>query len=40
MSIVIEEGIIVERGTHEQLYERKGLYHKLCQMQNTANSEA
>ncbi|MBD5388048.1 ABC transporter ATP-binding protein [bacterium] len=38
--IVIEEGIIVERGTHEQLYERKGLYHKLCQMQNTANSEA
>ncbi len=37
--IVIEEGIIVERGTHEQLYERQGLYHKLCQMQNTANSE-
>lgn len=38
--IVIEEGCIVERGTHEQLYERQGLYHKLCQMQNTANSEA
>lgn len=37
--IVIEEGRIVERGTHEQLYERQGLYHKLCQMQNTANSE-
>lgn len=37
--IVIEEGCIVEHGTHEQLYERQGLYHKLCQMQNTANSE-
>lgn len=37
--IVIEEGCIVERGSHEQLYERQGLYHKLCQMQNTANSE-
>ncbi|MCM1532084.1 MAG: ABC transporter ATP-binding protein/permease [Bacteroides sp.] len=35
--IVIEEGRIVERGTHEQLYAQQGLYHKLCQMQNTAN---
>lgn len=37
--IVIEEGSIVERGTHEQLYAQQGLYHKLCQMQNTAKSE-
>lgn len=38
--IVIEDGRIVERGTHEHLYALDGLYHKLCQMQNTANSES
>lgn len=37
--IVIEEGKIVESGTHEQLYAQKGLYHSLCLKQNTANSE-
>lgn len=37
--IVIENGQIVERGTHEQLYAQKGLYHNLCLKQNTANFE-
>lgn len=37
--IVIEDGKIVERGTHEQLYAQNGLYHNLCLKQNTANSE-
>ena len=35
--IVIEEGEIVGRGTHENLYENNMLYRKLCQMQNLDN---
>ena len=35
--IVIEEGEIVGRGTHEELYEGNSLYRKLCQMQNLDN---
>ncbi|MCM8818039.1 MAG: ABC transporter ATP-binding protein/permease [Candidatus Omnitrophica bacterium] len=31
--IVIENGEIVEEGTHEQLYERKGIYYKFITMQ-------
>lgn len=32
--IVMDEGRIVERGTHQQLYQNKdGLYHRLCNMQ-------
>jgi subfamily B ATP-binding cassette protein MsbA len=31
--IVLQKGVIVERGTHEQLLEKKGYYHKLVQMQ-------
>jgi ATP-binding cassette, subfamily B, bacterial MsbA len=31
--IVLQKGIIVERGTHEQLLEKKGYYNKLVQMQ-------
>lgn len=38
--IVIEEGVIVERGTHEQLYVQDGLYARLCKMQDTSNTEA
>ncbi|HVK97874.1 MAG TPA: ATP-binding cassette domain-containing protein, partial [Flavisolibacter sp.] len=31
--IVLQKGEIVERGTHEELLERKGYYYKLVQMQ-------
>jgi ATP-binding cassette, subfamily B, bacterial MsbA len=31
--IVLQKGVIVERGTHEQLLEKRGYYHKLVQMQ-------
>lgn len=32
--IVIDKGEIVERGTHKELYERNGLYTRLCNMQS------
>ena len=38
--IVIEEGEIVGRGTHEELYDNNNLYRKLCQMQNLDNRPA
>lgn len=31
---VIEDGKIVERGTHDELIKNKGLYHKLVEMQH------
>ncbi len=31
--IVLQKGVIVERGTHEQLLDKKGYYNKLVQMQ-------
>ena len=31
--IVLQKGLIVERGTHEQLLDKKGYYNKLVQMQ-------
>lgn len=34
--IVLSEGRIVERGTHDQLVALNGLYHKLCTMQALA----
>ncbi|MDP4185991.1 MAG: ATP-binding cassette domain-containing protein, partial [Bacteroidota bacterium] len=33
---VFHEGEIKERGTHEELMELEGIYHKLCQMQSFA----
>ena len=33
--IVLREGAIVERGTHEELLEKEGLYAKLARIQNT-----
>ena len=32
--IVLERGVIAERGTHDALINQKGLYHKLVQMQS------
>jgi len=31
--IVLQDGRIAERGTHNELSAKKGLYHKLCEMQ-------
>jgi len=38
MILVFHEGEIVERGTHEELLELKGLYYNMHQAQNFANS--
>ena len=32
--LVMREGEIVERGTHEELYEANGVYRRLCDMQH------
>jgi ATP-binding cassette subfamily B protein len=32
--LVIDKGLIVESGTHEQLVQRKGLYFDLYERQN------
>ena len=36
--LVFHEGEIVERGTHEELLEKKGLYYKLHQAQNFSSN--
>ncbi len=33
--LVMDKGVIVERGTHAELYNANGLYRKLCDMQHT-----
>ena len=33
--LVMDKGIIVERGTHDELYAKNGAYRKLCDMQRT-----
>jgi ATP-binding cassette, subfamily B, bacterial MsbA len=38
--LVLDAGRIVERGTHEQLLERGGLYHRLYHLQFASDSEA
>ena len=38
MILVFHEGRIVERGTHEELLAREGLYYKLHQAQNFSNT--
>ncbi len=35
--LVIREGEIIERGTHEELYQQKGHYFNMVQAQDTAN---
>jgi len=32
--LVLQKGEIFERGTHQELYEQKGVYRKLCDLQN------
>jgi ABC-type multidrug transport system fused ATPase/permease subunit len=32
--IVLDRGEIVERGTHSELFDKKGVYRKLCDMQS------
>lgn len=34
--VVINEGVIAERGTHQELLDRQGIYHKLVAMQSFA----
>jgi len=34
--LVLDKGVIIERGTHEQLYTASGAYRKLCDMQMLA----
>jgi ABC-type multidrug transport system fused ATPase/permease subunit len=31
--IVLSQGEIVERGTHEELFQNQGIYYRLCSMQ-------
>ena len=33
--LVMREGEIVERGTHDDLYAANGVYRRLCDMQKT-----
>lgn len=33
--LVMQNGVIVERGTHDELYAADGVYRKLCDMQKT-----
>ena len=33
--LVMDHGEIVERGTHDELYAKDGVYRKLCDMQKT-----
>ena len=31
--LVLENGCLIETGTHQQLMEQKGVYHKMYQLQ-------
>ena len=33
--LVMNQGVIAERGTHDELYAKNGVYRKLCDMQKT-----
>lgn len=37
--LVLDQGVIKERGTHEELYALGGLYRRLCDIQNRETSE-
>ncbi|MCL2103555.1 MAG: ABC transporter ATP-binding protein/permease [Kiritimatiellaeota bacterium] len=33
--LVLDRGVIIERGTHDQLFAQNGAYRRLCEMQHT-----
>jgi subfamily B ATP-binding cassette protein MsbA len=33
--LVLDHGVIIERGTHDQLFTQNGAYRRLCEMQHT-----
>jgi len=34
MILVMKRGVIIERGTHDELYAKRGVYRRLCNVQN------
>ena len=38
--LVLDHGVIVERGTHDELYAQGGTYRRLCDIQNRQNEDA
>lgn len=38
--LVLDHGVIVERGTHDELYAKGGVYRRLCDIQNRQHLEA
>jgi ATP-binding cassette, subfamily B, bacterial len=37
--LVMEDGVVVERGTHEELMEQRGVYHEMVVRQAESSSE-
>ena len=37
--LVLENGRIIQRGTHEELAAREGLYRRICAIQNELDEE-
>lgn len=38
--LVLDHGDIVERGTHDELYAKGGVYRRLCDIQDKRTSES
>jgi len=38
--IVLEDGVVAEQGTHEELLARQGIYRRLCELQFAAGPDA
>jgi ABC-type multidrug transport system fused ATPase/permease subunit len=39
MILLLENGSVIERGTHEELMERRGVYHDMVRRQMEASAE-